>query len=159
MRRLLKDEVGSELIEFSVSAGVLMMIIFGIMDCSRALYAYHFVAGAARDATRYAAVRGATWSGALCLLSTSFQCAATSSDVTSYVKSITPIGLTTGSLTVLTTWPGTTATGVSCNALGIYNSPGCMVNVKVVYTFSFVLPFLPKNALTLASTSKVMITQ
>ena len=144
---LLRDESGGELIEYAVSATVLFMMIFGIMDLSRAMYTYHYVAIAARQATRYASVRGATWTSTLCLLSTQFQCAATSASVTSFVKSVTPLGFNASNLTVSTTWPGTTPTGTDCSLLNINNSPGCVVSVKVAYSFNFVLPFLPRNAL------------
>ena len=124
------------------------------MDCARALYTYHYVAEVSRQATRYAAVRGASWTALLCPVSP-YQCMATSTDVTNYVKSVSPLGLTASNLTVTTTWPGTTPTGAMCSALSVNNSPGCMVNVKVSYSFSFVLPFLPTSALPMSSTSKL----
>jgi hypothetical protein len=58
---------------------------------------------------------------------------------------------------VSTTWPGTTASGANCGS-GT-NSPGCVVNVQVSYSFNFVLPFLPKNAMVLSSSSTVPISQ
>jgi Flp pilus assembly protein TadG len=154
-----REESGSELIEFSIASTLLLMTIFGILDCSRALYSYHYCAQVAREATRYASVRGSTWSGTSCATTSTYACAATSTDVTNYVKSITPFGFSASNLSVTTTWPGTTAKGTSCNLILIYNSPGCMVNVKVAYNFNYVLPFLPKTTLALSSTSKLMITQ
>ena len=156
---LLRDESGGELIEFAISATVLLMMIFGIMDLSRAMYSYHYVAVAARQATRYASVRGATWTSTLCLLSAQYQCAATPASVTTFVKSVTPLGFNAANLVVTTTWPGTSPTGADCSLLNINNSPGCVVSVKVVYTFNFILPFLPKSAMVLSSTSQVMIVQ
>jgi Flp pilus assembly protein TadG len=135
------------------------MMIFGIIDISRAMYSYHYVAIAARQATRYASVRGATWASTLCLLSAQFQCAATSSSVTTFVKSVTPLGFNASNLTVTTTWPGTTPTGADCSTANVNNSVGCVVSVKVAYSYNFILPFLPKNAMVLSSTSKVMIVQ
>ena len=35
----------------------LCSILFGIVDCGRMMYAYHFVSSAARDASRWASVR------------------------------------------------------------------------------------------------------
>jgi Flp pilus assembly protein TadG len=158
LRALRHDQTGSELIEFSLASSVLLLIIFGIMDCSRALYSYHYVAQTARQASRFAAVRGATWGNTSC--STAYYaCTATSADVTNYVKSITPLGFGSSNLSVTTTWPGTTVNGTLCSLLAINNSPGCMVHVKVAYSFGFVLPFLPQSALALTSTSKVMISQ
>ena len=158
LRTLWRDQTGSELIEFSLAASVLLLIIFGIMDCSRALYSYHYVAQAARQASRFAAVRGATWGSTSCSTSP-YACAATAVDVTNYVKSFTPLGFASSNLVVTTTWPGTTVNGTICSLLSINNSPGCVVNVKVAYSFGFVLPFLPQSALALTSTSKMMISR
>ncbi len=158
LQALRRDEMGSELIEFSLAASVLMLIIFGIMDCSRALYSYHYVAQTARQASRFAAVRGATWGGLSCT-TYSYGCTATSTDVTNYVRSITPRGFASSNLVVTTTWPGTNVYGTLCSLLSINNSPGCVVNVKVAYSFGFVLPFLPQSALALTSTSKMTISE
>jgi Flp pilus assembly protein TadG len=155
---LLRDQTGSELIEYSLASSVLLLVIFGIMDCSRALYSYHYVAQAARQATRFASVRGATWGGASCS-TYAYHCTATAADVLSYVNSITPLGFGASNLTVATIWPGTNVNGLPCSLLSINNSPGCLVTVKVSYNFSFVLPFLPQSALSLTSTSKMMISQ
>jgi hypothetical protein len=43
--------------------------------------------------------------------------------------------------------------------LNVNNTVGCIVSVKVVYSFGFVMPFLPRNLLALSSTSKVSIVQ
>jgi Flp pilus assembly protein TadG len=51
---------GHTMVEFGLSATAFLMLTFGIMDCGRALYAYHFVDYAARAATRYAIVRGSS---------------------------------------------------------------------------------------------------
>jgi hypothetical protein len=69
------------------------------------------------------------------------------------------MGLVASGLTVSTIWPGTTAIGGVCNTLGVYNSPGCMVYVKVNYTFSFILPFMPNTSIPMTSTSKLIIAQ
>ena len=53
--RRLDGEEGSTLVEFAFVFMLLVTMVLGIMDFSRALYAYHFVAGAARQATRWAA--------------------------------------------------------------------------------------------------------
>ena len=55
-----KSEEGSSLVEFALIFLVLMTMMLGIIDFCRAAYAYHFVSNAAREATRYAAVRGST---------------------------------------------------------------------------------------------------
>ncbi len=129
------------------------------MGCSLALYSYHYCAQMAREATRYAAVRGSTWAGTACATTTTYACAATAANVASFVTSITPLGFSAGSLSVATTWPGTTATGLACTITNGTNSPGCIVNVKVTYAFSYQMPFMPQTPLTLSSTSNFIITQ
>ncbi len=158
-KHLLAEEDGSSMFEFSLSIMLLLMTIFGIMDCSRALYAYHFVGNAARDATRYAMVRGSTWGNASCANTLSSGCTAGTSDVSNFVKASAPVGFATNSLTVNTTWTGKNPKGTSCSTTGSVNDPGCLVSVKVIYSFNFVLPFLPKNTLLLSSNSNVVFEQ
>ena len=58
--RKLKGEDGNNLIEYALVFMFFMSMVLGIVDFSRALYTYHFLSNAAREATRWAAVRGAT---------------------------------------------------------------------------------------------------
>ncbi len=48
-----RRERGSNLIEFALIAPVLLLIILGILDFGRAIYAYSVVANAAREGARY----------------------------------------------------------------------------------------------------------
>ena len=154
------DESGSTLLEFALSAVLLLTLIFGILDCSRALYIDHFVGNAAREATRYAAVRGNDWKGAACATTANFACEATAADVSAFVKSVAPAGVDPSLMTVKTSWPGTDAAGASCTSGGLAaDSAGCTVVVQIVYKFSFVLPLLPANKWSLPSTSRVTIEQ
>jgi Flp pilus assembly protein TadG len=159
-RSWLAQENGATLVEFAIASTILFMCIFGILDCSRALYADHFVRYGAEVAARYAMVRGATWKNASCTTPSTESCTATSANVTSLVASLTPLGLdATNNLSVTTTWTGTSPSGASCNSNGVNNSPGCVVQVQVSYSFNFILPLLPANALVLTSTSAVVIAQ
>ena len=160
-RSLSSDESGSSLVELATTTSLLMMSICGVMDCSRALYADHFVSNASTEAARYAMTRGATWGTTVCTTSATTSCNATSSNVLTFVKGIAPFGVSTAStaLTVTTTWPGTTPAGSTCNYASVYNSVGCTVKVNVKYNYSFVLPFLPKNTLVLSSTAAFPIAQ
>ncbi len=160
---------GSSLVEFALVLTVLFMLIFGIIDFSRAVYTYNFLSGAASAGARYAMVRGATcttWTTA---------CPAAASDVTNYVQSIVPAGIsvtssstcpaspssTTGTLSVCATWPGTGGNGSACvESSGKSNTPGCVVQVQVQYAFNFSLPFLPRSsAYTMTATSQMVISQ
>jgi Flp pilus assembly protein TadG len=163
LRSFTADETGSSLVEVAVSLTALLMFIFGIMDCSRALYAYHFTSYAARSATRYATVRGSTWGSTICATASTFQCNATAANVKTFVKAIAPAGVNTSSTTlgVATTWGGTAPTGTTgtCITTNGNNSPGCQVVVQVTYSFNFVLPFLSQTTMALTSTSKSIIMQ
>jgi Flp pilus assembly protein TadG len=155
-------ERGDEMIEFAIVAVVLFTCIFAIINCSLLLYTYHFAAYAAREATRYAMVRGSTWGSASCATTATFSCNATAANVASYVQSIVPPAISSGTpLSVTTTWPGTELAGsaATCTTTNGNNSPGCLVMVQVSYSFSYFLPFLPTSALNLKSTSEVVILQ
>ncbi len=159
MRKRWKSASGQSLIEFAIVLIVLCTCIFGILDFSRLFYAYHFVSFAARQGTRYAIVRGSSWT-ASCADTTTLDCKATASDVQNYVQSIVPPGITAASVTATTTWPGTMPSGAACTTTSGVNSPGCRVKVVVSYPFTFSLPFMPTSALSpLASTSEVVISQ
>jgi Flp pilus assembly protein TadG len=159
LQKLLKCERGDSMIEFAVVAIVLFTCIFGIMDCSRALYAYHLASYSAREATRYAMVRGSTWGSTPCSTTATFGCNATSANVQAYVKSIAPLTSDVSSLTATTTWPGTELAGsaTTCTIANGANSPGCLVIVQVNYAFNYTLPLLPSTTLNLKSTSAVVI--
>jgi Flp pilus assembly protein TadG len=165
-----KRERGSAVVEFSlVTVLVLFPLIFGIMDFARAAYAYHYVSFSAREAARWASVRGAQCANAL-----PAPCEATSGaggTVDSHVRSISPAGFyvngnacaaTAGCLLVTASWPGAPAGSnapSSCSGGGGSNAPGCAVNVEVQYTFGFDLPFLPAATINMSSSSEVVISQ
>src|ERR1039458_73601 len=78
-------EEGSALVEFAFVLILVLTFMFGIMDFSRFLYTDHFLSGAAREGTRYAMVRGSTWTTA-CASTTTFSCNASAANVISYVQ-------------------------------------------------------------------------
>jgi Flp pilus assembly protein TadG len=164
MRDLLKafshDQEGTSLVEFALCVAVILTMVFGIMDLSRALYTDHFVVTAARQGARYAIVRGSTFTGTTCATTSTASCAATTANIVSYVKSLAPAGTALANLTVAPSWPGTDGSGAVCtNAVKLVNSYGCLVQVKVIYSYSFSLPFLPKNLMALQSSSSMTIAQ
>jgi Flp pilus assembly protein TadG len=154
--KLQRDESGSALVEFALSATILLALIFGVLDCSRAMYIDHFVANAAREATRYAMVRGSSWKGASCTTISTLSCTAKTGDVLKFVESTMPGGFTTTNLDVATTWTGLTPAGVACSSS---TDPGCVVTVKVSYSFGFNVPFVPAATVMLKSTAASTITQ
>ena len=151
----LRDDRGSEAVEFALALSIWMGISFMIMYVSFALYAAHFVANAAEEGARYASVRGSSWNNASCSSKT-LDCSASSTDIASYVKNAAPPGLSTSSLNISTSWPGTTSSGTTCDTADGTNSPNCIVTVTVSYNVSFPLPFAKSQQL-FSSTSQMTI--
>ncbi len=144
-------ERGSSLVEQALVLATLLAVMFGIIDFGRALYTYHFVSEAARDATRWASVRGSTCVGL------SGGCPAGTADVQTFVSNVSGMGLDPAKITTTTTWPIKPYSSPKC--AGNNNNPGCIVQVQVNYAFQFILPFLPSAAFTMSSTSQMVITQ
>ena len=130
-----KGERGSYIIEFGLSFALFFGIILGILDVSRGIYAYSFLAGAAKEGSRYAMIHGSS-SGSK----------ASSSDVQGVVQKYLIGMVDPGSATVTTTWNPTS------------ENPGSIVTVKVQYTYAPITSWLVGNW-TLQSNSQVMVMQ
>jgi len=143
----LKREDGAGLLEYAFIFIPFMTILFGICGFGVALYDYHFVSYAAREATRWAAVNGHT-----CASDSSCTAPATAADIQNYVVQITPSGINPNNLTVTASWPSTN--GICAT---VSNAPGCTVQVQVSYTYTFILPLIHINPLQLSSTSEMLI--
>lgn len=138
-----KRQTGTMVAEYLFSILIFVMLIFGAMGFSHALYAYHFVNHMAKEATRWAAVNGK-----YCSQDSSCGDAASSTTVDSYVKAHAPLGLDQNKIV-------TSACGVSdqdscadstpavCS--GKPNYAGCTVQVQVGYAFNFIFPLLPTS--------------
>ncbi len=143
---------GSAIVEMAVVSSLLFAVLFGIIELSLALYTYNYVSDAAREATRYAIVRGSS-----CTQLTN--CGVTAAQIQTYVQGLGYPGMNSANTTATTTWyspsssPPTTwtACGSTCNA------PGDAVQVKVTYSFRLSIPFVPKSTLSLHSTSLMVI--
>jgi Flp pilus assembly protein TadG len=153
---------------------LLLTMMLSITEFCRAMYAYHFVSNAAREATRYAAVRGsACWSDEdkSCVNDSRCEKYATKDCMPNYVKSIAPQGIDSsstgcggaGCLITQATWTGDDgfvepANNPSiCSSSGHKNDPGCTVQVSVSYQFQFLFPFIYSSGITLSSTSAMVI--
>ena len=141
---------GASTVETAVAMSLMLLLVFGIFYCSQLLYTFQLVGNAARLGTRYAMVRG---SGC-----TSPCSSATASSVQSYVRAQS-VGLTASSMTVTTTWSPAASPTSACNAGTGSNAPGHVVCVTVSYPFSYPLPLVPSAAITVSSTSQMMISQ
>jgi Flp pilus assembly protein TadG len=118
--------------EFALVLTTFILLIFGAMYLAQAVYAYNYVAYAAREGSRYAAVHGYD----------SYQ-VASASTIDTFVKGETA-GLDTSKLTVTTTWTPD-------------NKAGSVVQVEVQYQLSLSIPFIPAQTLSLTSMSKMVM--
>jgi Flp pilus assembly protein TadG len=147
-----EGETGATIVEFAVSISVVVMLLFGIIQCSLALFVYNYVCDAARVATRYAIVRGGSCSGMP-------DCGITSAQIQTFLQGIHYPVVNTSNLTVTTTWlsastsePTTwTACATQCN------TPGNAVQVQVTYAYPFSIPFWKSTTLNIASASQMVI--
>jgi|HubBroStandDraft_1064217.scaffolds.fasta_scaffold42762_2 Flp pilus assembly protein TadG len=168
--RLAREEHGTELVEFAMTALVLILLLFGILELMLAMYAYHFTTYAAQEGSRFAMVRGNTWSentSSTCSTSAppnftmAYDCTASASDIQNYVQSLATGGIKPSGVTTNTTstdvWPGTNPDGTATGCT-TPNSKGCMVKVTVSYTFDLV-PFMHLTALPITATSEKVILQ
>jgi Flp pilus assembly protein TadG len=146
-------ERGSAVVEFALSAIVLLTLVFGVIAMCLATYTYHTIADAAREGTRYAMVRGSSCStygklGSPCPVTTSAQ-------VQTYVRSLSFPGINPTSMTVNATWP---TTGATCTpSTTPCNNPGNLVRVTVSYSLPLAIPFVPARTLTMTSSSQMVI--
>lgn len=147
-----RAEQGSALVETALSAVLLLTVIFGCFEISLAFYSYHFVSEAAREATRYAIVRGSSCSGF------SSACPASANDIQSFVRNLNFPGIDPNNLAVTTTWSPTSAGG-SCAPSAACDNPGNQVQVTVTYSLPLRIPFVPSQLLNLTSTSEMVISQ
>jgi Flp pilus assembly protein TadG len=157
VRSFVTRDEGSNLVEFALSALIFCAVLFGIFYFSLALYTAHFVTNAADDAARYAVVRGSSWNGTSCQSVSSYDCTATSTNVSNYVLSTIPPAISPANLTIATTWPGTTSSGGTCDTFNGANSPNCQVEVQVGYAFALPIPLGGARSLNLSSTSSMTI--
>jgi Flp pilus assembly protein TadG len=132
-------------VEFALSSAILFLFMFGIFAFCSALYAYNYVSEAAREASRYAMVRGSSCSG----LS---DCAITSGQVRTYVRNLGYPGINTNNLTASASWSG---------AYSPSNSPGNTVSITVTYNYPLDIPYWPQSGsiLQLTSKSQMVISQ
>lgn len=134
MNVIRRFKTGHSYVEFSVSAVPLLLFLFGTINFALAVYAYNFTSYVAREATRYAAVRGS-----------SSPTPAAAADVRNFVLAEAH-GLDNSNLNVTTTWSPD-------------NKPGSVVQVQVQYKFVFNMFLVKLSPVNLTSTSKMVITQ
>lgn len=160
-------EEGSSLVEMALSCSILLAMILGIAQMSLMFYAYHFVSDAAREATRFAMVRGGNCitnvrpSGqAYCSPTDTNTAGADNGDIQAYIRGLGyPFAQSLSTATTWYTLSGTTFSSCGTTPTGC-NTPGTsMVQVRVSYTLPIAIPFWSRTSVPLSSTSAQLIQQ
>jgi len=139
---LARGESGGSQIEFVLSFTALMTFVFVLMEICIVFYTYGMISESAREATRYAIVRGST-----CLTSSSTSCTVSATTISSYATGLGFPNIGGSALNVTTTFPDGN------------QAPGSRVKVDIQYTVPIKLPFVPKNSLGLDTSSEMYILQ
>jgi Flp pilus assembly protein TadG len=144
MPRRFSDRRGQTLVEFSLSAFMLIMLLMGVVEICRIILVYTTIANASRAGVRYAIVHGTH--------------NPPTTSVTNVVNSYLGVGsVNTGTVTVNVEYLGAPGcTGLGCIA-GCTN-PGCAVTVTVNYPYNPLFSYFPITTLHLASKSQGVIT-
>src|SRR5581483_2655476 len=100
--RKLHGQRGAVLVEFGIAATLVFIVLMAIIQFGQALAIYNTVANGSRLGSRYAIVRGSTCTFA--------ECPIDSSDVQTYVRSISA-NVDTTQLAVTATWTKNTTDG------------------------------------------------
>jgi Flp pilus assembly protein TadG len=169
-KRLWSRDTGASLVEYGlVVGGIFLPLFFGAVGLGHALYAFHFVNNEAKEAARWAAVNGST-----CGSDSSCNGVAPMNNgpvdeahVATYVTNHLPPGIDLTKVTTVacgvlngslnTTAPPGTSVAPSCaesvpvSCATTPNAPGCTVGVRVSYSLTFIVPFLPGKAASTAA--------
>ena len=133
-KRAFHRQKGAAMIEFALSFLLVVSMIVALMEFARVVYAYNLLAGATREATRYAAVHGSK-SGS----------PATEEDIRNRVLRWT-IGLDSSAVVVNTTWLPS-------------NAPGSSVRIQASYSVNPFSRLVIWNPITVGSRSEMLISQ
>jgi Flp pilus assembly protein TadG len=127
---------GQTMIEFMLSAALLLALVFGIMEMALVVFTYNTISNAAREATRYAIAAGPN-----------SPAPASTSQIQAFAMSCAP-SLKLSASDVDVRWIPDPNLSSRQDAI-----------IKVSHTYPVSVPFLPKVNLTLTSTSQMMASQ
>ena len=153
-----RGETGSEVLEFALCANVFFAFLFGFMELCVVLFMMNSVAESARQAARWASVRGTTSSvtsngTTSCGNPNISTCPAQGTDIQTFAKGLP--GMSTATVTV--NWCNSDGT-TGCTTSQSNAKPGNIVKVKVSYNFASV-PFVSTAAIKFSSTAEKVIWQ
>lgn len=161
--RRIRNEDGAVAVEFALSAVAMITMLVGCFQAFLMLYSYHYVSYAARDATRWALVRGSECASDS---TTMPNCNAQQSDILTHLQDLNFPGINTSNLSVTASWYSSNNTtpvvwtlcstgtpGTGCN------NPGGLVQVQVTYAYPLAIPFMTSKTVNMSSTSQLVISQ
>src|SRR5262245_38032211 len=170
-----KRERGATLFEYAMVFMIFLALVFGISGFGHALFVYHHLDHVTKEATRYASVRGFTCGDdSSCVASNSASGTAgptTTTDVTTFIDSITPQSIDYTKFAITTCGVGGTGASMCAGSTtmsnagncdpgsgGKLNNPGCIVTITIQYPYTFVFPvFGAAGSINLSSTSQLII--
>jgi Flp pilus assembly protein TadG len=136
---------GQGLIEFSVVAFLLVIMLLFVVEMGRMLLVYTTVANAARAGVRYASVHGSTRAVGTTVDSASGP-GSNPAQVVTVVKNFASAGVLSGSLLVINvTYPGAS------------NVPGQLVSISVVYPYDPLTTYFSKTVRLGSTTEGVIV--
>lgn len=130
LRRLLRDDSGSFVINFAFALPIVLSAIFGTIELGRLGFSKAALQYAAEEATRYAVVREGE---------------VTDQQIEDYAASKLTGVFHRGTAVIAATTPTDPVTGTS------------RVTVQVTYNYQFLMPFLPSSGIQLTGTSSGFI--
>lgn len=145
---------------------VLLMLMFGVIQVSWAVYSYHLIANAAHEGARYAIVRGSSW-GVSCDVSgaagsgwNSSKCTASTADIANYVANRSLPGASIAASNVCVQYFSSVPSSASgfCNANTGPNDRNDVVQVTVNYPFTLNVIWYSR-VFYISSTSQMVIAQ
>ncbi|MGH9475118.1 MAG: TadE/TadG family type IV pilus assembly protein [Terriglobales bacterium] len=141
MPRRIPGRSGGVLIELTLAAPVLLLLILGCAEMAWTAYTYRFVESAACSGARFAMVRGSNCERG------SEGCPATSGQIQDFVRTLAPSAIDPAAVTATATWTPN-------------HKPGSSVNVTVLYPFfNLELPSQPPAFLSVQSSCEMVISQ
>ena len=147
--RLTKSRRGSALVEFALTAFLLLMLVFGVIEMQRMLLVYTTLANSARAGVRYAIVHGSKHIGGGVDGPSG---PGSTTQVETVVKNFASAGLLTiGNLNISVCY----TTGSGCSGT---NDPSSIVKVTVKYTYDPIVSWFTGFRVTLGSTTQGVIT-
>ena len=172
-------EQGGSLVEMALTMAVYAALFVGSIEVCLAFFTYNYVSDAAREATRWAVVRGPN----SCVISSTFpNCNLLPTNITSttnpaanpvlnYIYALNYPTINGSNLSVNVSWwvpsqdaNGSTTWTTACTGATDANGNPCnatgnQVKVVVTYSFPLTIPFSINRSMALASTSEMMINE